>query len=272
MNTPTAIKLLFAEEHVSVSSIGTYLRCPRQYRFRYVDRAPAESRSSALVFGSAIHEALAFYYGKLRDIEPEPTAEELAEVFLSSWKEQLRGEVPVLFGDKENEGSLADLGPRMLAAFLTKTTLPPEIAEVEMPFSIELTDPETGEVLPRLVGVLDAVVKERDGSYGSYRILEHKTAARRWTADKLAYDLQISAYSLAAPLLGLGNAPVTVQLLLKQKTPDLELYTPTRTDADRREFVETAVAVLRAIRAGAYWCNRDWMCKGCAYAAQCVAG
>ncbi len=27
----TALKILRAEEHVSVSSLGTYIRCPRQY-------------------------------------------------------------------------------------------------------------------------------------------------------------------------------------------------------------------------------------------------
>ena len=69
-----------------------------------------------------------------------------------------------------------------------------------------------------------------------------------------------------------ADAVVTVQLLLKQKTPDFEMYTPTRTDSDRRDLVDTAVGVLRAVRAGAFWCNRDWMCKTCEYAARCVAG
>lgn len=269
MHAATAIKLLFSEEHISVSSLGTFVRCPRSYRYRYVDRIPAESRASSLAFGSAIHTVLAFYYGKLRDIEPEPTAEELAAVFMDAWKEQLRRDIPVLFADKEDEGSLADLGVRMLAVFLEKAPLPAEVVEVEMPFSIEIIDPETGEVLPRLVGVMDAVVKDRDGAY---RVLEHKSGARRWTDDKLAYDHQITAYGLAAPQLGLSNAAVTVQLLLKQKTPSLELYTPTRTDADRRDLVDTAVGVLRAVKAGAFWCNRDWMCKTCEYAARCVAG
>jgi len=269
MHAATAIKLLFSEEHISVSSLGTFLRCPRQYRFRYIDRIPAESRASSLAFGSAIHTALAHYYGKLRDIEPEPTAEELSAVFMDAWKEQLRRDVPVLFADKEDEGSLADLGVRMLAVFLEKAQLPAEVVEVEMPFSIELVDPETGEVLPRMVGVMDAVVKDRDGSF---RILEHKTAARRWTEDKLAYDNQITAYGLAAPQLGLGDAAVTVQLLLKQKAPDFETYTPTRTDADRRDLVDIVRGITRAVRAEAFHPIRDWHCRGCEYASACVAG
>ena len=54
-----AIKQLFAEDHISYSGVGKYLRCPRSYKYRYLERAPPEIRASALVFGSAIHEALA---------------------------------------------------------------------------------------------------------------------------------------------------------------------------------------------------------------------
>ena len=269
MDAAIAIRQLFAEEHVSASAIGTWIRCPRQYGFKYVDRRTPESKASALSFGGAVHHALAFYYGKLRDIEAEPTADELAAVFRDEWVKQLDTDLPVLFGDKEDEGSLTDMGVKMLAVFLEKAQLPAEVVEVEMPFSIELTDPETGEELPRLVGVLDAVVKDRDGKF---RVLEHKTAARRWAPDKLAFDLQLTAYSMVAPQIGLADAQVTVQLLLKQKTPDFEVLHAVRTDADRRDFMDTAVGVLRAVRAGAFHPIRDWQCRGCAYAAQCLAG
>jgi CRISPR/Cas system-associated exonuclease Cas4 (RecB family) len=269
MDAAIAIRQLFAEEHVSASAIGTWIRCPRQYRFKYVDRRQPESKASALAFGSAIHHSLAVYYGKLRDIDPEPTAEELAAVFRDEWEKQLDTDLPVLFGDKEDEASLTDLGVRMLAVFLEKAQLPAEVVEIELPFSIELTDPETGEELPRLVGVLDAVVKDRDGKF---RVLEHKTAAKRWAPDKLASDLQLTAYSMVAPQLGLGEAQVTVQLLLKQKTPDFEVLHAVRTDADRRDFLDTAVGVLRAVRAEVFHPIRDWQCRGCAFASACLAG
>jgi len=269
MDAAIAIRQLFAEEHLSASAIGTWLRCPRQYRFKYVDRRQPESKASALAFGGAIHKALAHYYQKLRDIEAEPTAEELAAVFREEWEKQLDTDLPVLFGDKEDEGSLTDMGVKMLAVLLEKAVLPAEVVEVELPFSIEIIDPETGEELPRLVGGLDAVVKDRDGTY---RILEHKTAARRWAPDKLAFDQQLTAYSMVAPQIGLGEAGVTVQLLLKQKTPDFEVLHAVRTDADRRDFLDTAAGVLRAVKAEAFHPIRDWQCRGCAFASACVAG
>lgn len=264
MDRATAIRTLFAEEHVSASQINTFRRCPRAYRYRYVERVPPESRGSALAFGSAIHAALEHFYKTLKNGEREPTAYELGAVFHDAWCSELRGDVPILFGEKEDEDSLLDLGTRMLAVFHEKVERPHRVIEVEMPFSIELAPG-----LPRLVGVLDLVVLDEDGSF---RIVEHKTGARRWTDDKLLYDQQITAYTMTAPYVGLDQAAVTINLLTKTKKPDLVVYEPTRTQADIDEFVETATAVLRAVDAGAFWPNRDWMCKGCEYAARCVAG
>jgi hypothetical protein len=72
--------------------------------------------------------------------------------------------------------------------------------------------------------------------------------------------------------MGLGDAKVSVQLLLKTKKPDFEVYTPTRTEADSRDFVEMAVGVVKAIKAEAYCTRRDWACATCEYASRCVAG
>ena len=138
--------------------------------------------------------------------------------------------------------------------------------DVESGFSVELIDWESGEVLPRLVGVFDCVIQDANGKYG---ILEHKTAARRWTESRIENDGQISAYTHVAPLVGYGDADVTIQVLLKQKKPDFEVYRPTRSETDRNEFLETAVGVLRAVDARAFYCCRDWHCKTCEFSRRC---
>jgi putative RecB family exonuclease len=259
-----------AAPHVSHSSLATYMRCPRQYEARYVLRLPAETRAVSLAFGSAIHEALAFFYAALRDHRPEPSLEELVPVFEEAWAHQLEDSVPVLFDERDTAASMVVTGTALLACFLKEAPRPAEVLAVEAPFCVEVVDPETGEVLTeRLVGVFDAVVKERDGSL---RILEHKTAARRWTEDRLAFDLQPTAYTLAAPALGYEGAAVTIQLLLKAKKPGFEALTVTRIEQDRRDLLRTISGVLAAVRAGAFYPVRDWHCRGCAYAGACVAG
>ncbi len=264
----SALSILRKEEHVSVSSLGTYVRCPKQYEHRYILKTQASHRSSALAFGSAVHEALAAYYETLREGISELTYNSLCSVFRDSWTEQLEGNLPVLFTDKESADSLTDTGVKMMRVFLEEAPRYAKVVDVEAPWSVELWD-ENKNPLTKLVGVFDAVVQNQDGSF---RILEHKTGARKWSQDKLDYDSQVSAYSLVAPLVGLGDASVTIQLLTKTKTPGFEVYQPHRSEADRNDFGSMAISVSKAINAGAFYPVRDWHCRGCEYASHCVAG
>jgi RecB family exonuclease len=264
------LKLLRDDAHVSVSSLQTYLKCPRAYEHRHVRRTPVENRPGALAFGSAIHSALARYYSALRDVVSSaadlavPTADELAQTFRDVWQRETESDPPLLLGEHETVDSLTDTGVAMLAVFAAQVVPPAAVTDVEMPFAIEVDEGGT-----RLVGVLDAVVRDEDGAY---RILEHKTAGKKWSSDRLAADLQPTAYHLAAPMLGLGDAAVDVQLLLKTKKPSFEVLHATRTDADRRDLVATVTGVTKAIKAGAFYPVRDWHCRGCQYAGACVAG
>jgi len=263
-----AFQVLRKEPHVSFSAISTYSKCPRQYEFRYLLGQDPEHRPGALAFGTAVHEALAQFYTALRDGEDEPTADDLHEVFERSWLAQLDGDLPVLLGDKETPDGLLETARKMLARFLDEAERPVRVLGVEEPFSVEIIDPLTGEILPeRLVGVFDAVVETDRG----LRVLEHKTGARRWSEDRIATDLQLTAYHWVAPQVGLDGAEVEVQLLTKTKEPKLEVYHPSRTPRDHDDLLRTISGVLTAIRAGAIWPVRDWHCRGCQYAGACIA-
>jgi len=270
MNGQAALALLRAEKHISTSALTSYLSCPRQYQHRYLLKTPSAHRPGALVFGSAVHTSLALFYGRLMEGEPEPTAEELEAAFADAWKRELRGGVPVLLDDGETEASAQDKGVKLVRTFHEQAARPYKVLAVEDPFSIQLTDPPNGEVLEeRLVGVFDAVVGDQDQTC---RVLEHKTGARRWSEDRIAFDHQVTAYTLAAPLMGFGEAEVSIQLLLKTKNPALEVLHPTRTERDRRDLLQVIAGVLSAINAGAFYPVRDWHCRGCAYAGPCLAG
>jgi len=263
------LALLRAENHISTSSITTYLRCPQQYAHRYILRTPPSHRAGALAFGSAIHQALALFYSRLMEGQPEPPAEELAATFSDRWTRELEHNPPVLLDDRETPDSARDQGVKLVHTFLDQAHPPHRVLGVEEPFSIELTNPKTGSPFPeRLVGVFDAVIKDN----GATSILEHKTAARRWSQVRLDTDLQVTTYFLAAPLVGLTNAEVTLQVLLKTTTPALQLYTPTRIDQDLQDLLKVIAGVLCAIKAEAFYPVRDWWCRSCPYAGPCLAG
>ena len=266
----SALALLRAEDHVSVSAISSYLRCPMAYAHRYIYKTPPSHRPVPLAFGTAVHTALALFYSHLMEGQPEPTSEELQERFSDAWSHQFDGDVPVLLDNKDTPDSLKDKGVELIRVFHEQAPRPHKVLGVEEPFSIEICDPQTGTAFTeRLVGVFDAVVLDKDGTL---RILEHKTAARRWGKLRLDHDLQVTGYTLAAPLVGLPDASITLQVLLKLKTPALELYNPIRTNRDRQDFLQIISGVLSAIKVGAFYPVRDWPCASCPYAGPCLAG
>jgi len=270
MSARSTLAALRAEEHISISALGTYLRCPAQYAYRYIHRTPPSHRAAALAFGTAVHTALALFYSRLMDGQEEPTAEELADSFSDRWNLELEGDPPVLLDGKDTPDSARDKGVALVKVFHEQAPRPHKVLGVEEPFSVEVIDPRTDTPFAeRLVGVFDAVVQDNDGCC---RVVEHKTASRRWSKTRVESDLQVTGYSLAAPMVGLHGATITLQVLLKQKAPALEVLHLSRTDRDRQDLLKVIAGVLRAIKAGAFYPIRDWPCQSCAHAGPCMAG
>ena len=54
-------------EHTSASQLAMYARCPRQYRFRYVEGRSPERFSTNLAVGSAVGSAIAWWFDARRE-------------------------------------------------------------------------------------------------------------------------------------------------------------------------------------------------------------
>lgn len=257
MNVPTAQR---AALHVSVSQVKTFMRCPRLYQYRYVLGAEREHVSSNLVFGSAVHAALAAYYVALLN-GGDIVTEELVQLFVDEWDGEVASLPNLLLPDGIDAGQLKDQGIALVRVFLDDVPSVEEVLGVEQPFALDITDPTTGEVLEeQLVGALDAVVVQD----GKRTVLEHKTAARRWSDDQVRWDLQAGVY------LAVTDADLLrFQILVKNRTPVMQVADTFRTEASKAEALETTCRVLDAIRAGAFWPSRGWQCRSCEYASRC---
>ncbi|MCA9670680.1 MAG: PD-(D/E)XK nuclease family protein [Myxococcales bacterium] len=260
----SALAVLRSEPHTSVSALTCFLRCPRQYRYRYIDRVTPEHRADTLVFGSAIHAALAAFYRTLQSGR-SPTAKSMRHTFLIALDVEVRRADPPILYRSHDLDALRRLGLEMLDVFHVGALRPRRVLGVEQAFSIALVDDYGMPIPVRLVGAFDAVI-ETD----RVRVVEHKTAARRWSSSQLEHDLQLSAYSLAAPYMGLGNAGLQLNVLLKTKTPKLVVHRPERGARAHAEFIEIAQSVLRAVDAGVDHPLRGWHCRGCCYRQRCT--
>jgi hypothetical protein len=266
------LEALRSEPHISVSSLGTWLRCPRKWKLHYMERAEASHRSIGLVFGHAWHALIGFLlmtHQRGQKLERGV----LRDYFADALRRELESDgPPILFDDEEDEDALLTIGARMLDAFLDRVPLPDRVIAVEAPFRLQVFDPETGEALPApLIGAIDAVVelsRRRE-------IWELKSGKKRWAQDAVLYDFQPTAYRMALRAqAAAGRKPhpdVHLKLIVttKAKTPDVQVEDLVRSEDDERDLAETAASVMRAARSGCFHPVRSWMCGTCEYAEVC---
>jgi putative RecB family exonuclease len=215
-----------------------------------------------LVLGSAVHEGLAAYYRSVMTTSESPEFAVCMAAFHATLVGFRKGKLPINDGDK-----IEAQGEALLKVFYeTVYQDPPNVVGVEVPFTFELPDPTTGEILEEaLVGALDLVVREEE----KHVVEEHKTAAKKWSKDQIKNDGQLSAYKLVARKLGLGEVGLRLQVLTKTKKPKMIVENTDRTERDEQDFLATVVGVLRAVDAGVFYPVRTSMCGGCAFQRRC---
>ncbi len=100
-------------------------------------------------------------------------------------------------------------------------------------------------------------------------IVEHKTTGKKYAAWQWETDTQPTVYAHAAREIGIGEADVRYQLLVKTRTPSLPQCPIQRGEAHIKKMMDTFTKVLRSIEAGHFWRNRSWACADCPFKYKC---
>lgn len=255
--------------HTSVSQLKSYMQCPRKYFFHYIEKAEPAFRPLALSVGHAFHAAVQHHLAHSSPEQLVPSGE-LHEIFRDSLETATQADgPPLLFEEEEQDlSSVIDIGIRMVDVFVEKVPLPEKVLGIEVPFSLELMHPVTGEVLDfPLVGAIDAVVLEN----GRLCIWELKTSKRRWGQDQLDFDPQPTAYLMGARRHEMKGPELKLIITTKTKKPDVQVERLVRHRGDEQELAELALSAHRAVRASIDHRVRGWQCRSCQYAGACSA-
>ena len=263
------------ELHVSYSQISTYLNCSLHYKFRYVENRPQEQINIALPFGSAVHAAIALYYRSLKAhgrIEPVKSLCERFEDCLSLDLDNT--DVPVIYKrDLPDRSAVVEMGKALLETFHENIDLGGmEVIDIELPLVGTLYDSSRRKTDFNLFGILDLILRDRNGEL---LIADLKTSSKPMSQSTADDDLQMTAYSylLAANRYGPATSEVKCRfdILRKLKNPKLEHCETTRTTFDRRRFARIAGIVNEAISQKIFLPRRSWRCIDCAYSNACKA-
>ena len=259
------------QPHYSYTALNTYINtCQLLYYYRYVEKAEAERTPVALPFGSAFHcvlseQAQAAKTGKLL------TAEQMTEAFATYFQANCKDAANIVFKRDENIEDQIATAKRMFEVMNKEWIDYWNIQSVAEPFKVEMP----GLSKP-LIGELDMVISEQtpfddENGKGSDTIVDFKTAARMWSDDKPAKDLQATVFSYAFEKTH-GRRPTSFRfdVVTKAKTPTVRRFHTSRDDDSYRRMEKLFLMADKGIQAGVFLPNESsFACSDCPYADRC---
>lgn len=255
-------------EHLSPSQMGMYLKCGRQYEFRYI-KGLIRPPSGAMVLGSAYHEGLAARFNYQRDRGKPPSSDLAEAIFADSFTEikatrKLQEEDGEAFefdevAWEEEEGKLKDMGVALLRTY--QATIAPHIVPVLVEEKDTIIVCPDGETKIPIKMVIDLTTESRT--------IDHKAKKKAFSDLELSQSLQPTIYTMATDL------PFEFHVAKKTKVPQVVVQPAYRVYTDQLWFIDQAAKVWKGIHAGIFvpnnqgwWCCPEW----CGYYGLCQGG
>ena len=246
--------------HLSCSSITTWLTCPRSWKFKYIENLPSPA-STAQVFGSAIHDCIETYLGGLRD-------KALVDLWPASWNTQLEKNVGLVW-DGETPESLHNEGIRILSTPEIVTAIDRLQCQTDadgpvIERKIELRVPDVP--IP-VIGFIDMI-----DTHGIPT--DFKTSSKSWSTDRAASEIQPLFYLAALLQTGVVSHRLRFRhvVFVRTKTPQIQVIESQFTFGNIFWLLEMVGKVWSAISENHFPCNPlAWCCseKWCAYWTLC---
>lgn len=251
--------------HLSHSSIKTYMDCGLLYKFSRIDRLPPEFVSDNLLFGSALHKAMAEF--NLSRLSGEKLSlNDLIQSFESHWEQKVEKNLnDIVYSKDKNYQILLQEGRSLLKAFYESSDHDSySILAVEEPFQIELS----GVDYP-IVGYIDLV--EEDES-GTIIITEYKSSKKAYSTDEVNRNQQLTLYSLAMRENGYKDREILLKIdaLIKTRTPKFKQFYTMRSPWEEQRIIRKIQEVCKGIQNKVFIPNDDsWRCQNCEYRGYC---
>jgi hypothetical protein len=238
-------------EVLSPSQSNAYLDCSAKWFFKYFRGLP-DATDAKRALGKAVHAALEHNFRQKMETKKDLAREELLEAFALAWKKEAE---QAQFAESDDQAELERTGTVLVQKYLIEAA--PEIT----PIAVE--HPVSGVIAGvKVRGYVDLM--DSNG-----RIVDLKTSSKKPSEITPDYKRQCTTYTRIMPG---ASGKVTVQTLVKTKTPQLIEQNLTVGPEDIRHIEIIYPLVQEAMRSGLYTPNRNSMfCsrKSCAFWKAC---
>ncbi len=209
----------------SYTQISQYLRCPRSYRFRYLDGWKETESKASLCFGRCFEKALAALF----------ESEDAGAVLFKEWGTYR--DIPLEYPHGDDWERLLRQGIGLLEQFVRDDRI--RICQPKQNLQKKLV-----RALPNgheFVAYVDAIGRLD----GKRRLLEWKTTGARYPERPeglTSLDLQLVCYSWIT-----GISDVAIVAFVRKRVPEIQYLLATITEEQRREFEQLVEATVAQI-------------------------
>jgi hypothetical protein len=214
----------------SHTQIAQYLRCPKSYRYRYLDGWREKENRPSLLFGRCFEKALVAFFSRL----------DSASALFKEWG--AHRDTPLEYKNGEDWERFVRQGVQLLERLAQDDRI--NIRQPRRDMQVKLVRPLSNG--NDFVAYIDAV-----GSLdGSRCLLEWKTTTARYPEEPeglLALDPQLVCYSWVS-----GISDVALVAFVRKRIPEIQYLKTTITDQQRQEFGQLVGATISQIEAGQF--------------------
>lgn len=243
------------DAHISVSQLNMWLRCPKQYEFRYLDGLILAPKG-AMARGKACHAAWEADHRHKMVAKENLPLEAVLDAYSDSF-EQAMTEVDL--GKDEVKGDIKDQGVILTQVYHEKVSTRVQPVAVEEFFEIEVA----GHAVQGYIDLETDLGQIRDA----------KTAAKRKSEIPMDHQLQMAMYSLAKPE---AKTFVLDTAVATSKAADVETLTLVRDELPLRRLGSYLDAFGESLLRGHFPPTNpgNWQCsqKWCGYWNHCKHG
>jgi len=241
-------------ENFSYSKISTFLKCPKAYKYSYIDKVEEDFDSIERFMGHAVHETLEWVlangYATLMHLD------ECLDFYKNQWKNNYSSFVKVIKRDKTSEDYYA-LGEIMLRDYfhILHEREREEVIALENRFEYPLNKNIT------YTGIIDCISRKQDGTIS---ITDYKTGSMRDVNSNLN---QIKSYAMH--IFDEYNVR-TVELkldYLQEKKSVVSIYTSREAVSEIIPYLLNNIEIIA--NASNFYRSKSILCDWCGYNSNC---
>lgn len=250
-------------DHLSYSSISSFLTCGKAWKYRYIDKVQAPT-SQSLIIGSCVHDVVEeMIRCKTLGIDV-PDTTEIATQNVQKRLETVTPDNNTLDAENvQNEVLRLISAPLILSGVnMIRAKVDDEGAMIERKVTLEVP-----EVDVPIIGYIDIVLDDDTPA-------DFKTASRSWTAERAQSEMQPVFYLAAMGQMGFPvNWHFKHIVFVKNKTPKFQTFDSERKPAEIGRLFTQIQDVWRSMKSETFLpaAPGSWKCspKFCDYYTLC---